>query len=176
MERPRTPPHTLRTSSPLHEAWASLPQDEKIRVTVPQRVVFGIQPREEYRNGSSKRVKAELNQHGREFLERNPVFVVAVWSSLDLLRLILVDGHHRARYAPRYGIRELPCEVSLVESLEAVTNYAPASLAPALLSWVEDTMASFGRQDIQPPGQSLRIKKPAGGVQALAQIWSEILR
>lgn len=175
MEKRPTHHQSEKSSSPLHEAWGNLAPDQKIRVTVPQRVVFGIQPREEYRNGSTKRVKSELSRAGIEFLQANPVFIVALWSSNEKLRLVLVDGHHRARYAPRYGIRDLPCEVSFVESLEAVAKYAPNTLAPVLLGWMDDTLASFGRHEVHAPGQSLPVPRVTE-LRELAQVWEKIIR
>lgn len=68
------------------------------KVLIPKYYLFGIQEQEEY--SSIKREKFKLNSIDNEnnFLLNNPILTTTLFFN-DCAQIIILDGHHRARYA-----------------------------------------------------------------------------
>lgn len=100
----------------LVEASAVLSQPPLRRV-IPRQFLWGSQPKTEYCHSSRRRVDAELRRFGIRFLEENPPIVFAQEKPVGTTRLVIYDGHHRVRIAPRHGIHNIPCSIYTPEQL-----------------------------------------------------------
>ncbi len=84
--------------------------DQPLKLVIPRSFLWGSQPREHYCHSSRRRVCQQLKQFGTEFLIQNPPIVFAQAES-NCSRIVIFDGHHRVRNAPRFGITKIPCLV-----------------------------------------------------------------
>lgn len=90
------------------------------RMIIPQRYLFSRQGHDEY--GQSKRKKVELEfKRNPNYMEDNPV-IVSILQYENSTVIAIIDGHHRVRYAPKYGIKDIPCVVLSIEELVYTLN------------------------------------------------------
>jgi len=125
---------------------------------VPRHCFFGTQPLSEYSKKKREGIEELFREKGLEFLKQNPVIACALplkrnTPNLDfyqnpagVYQLALLDGHHRVRYAPLYGINVIPTVIlSLSQTAKMYNKNDPLEMAFILDRWIEDTMASFSR-------------------------------
>lgn len=90
------------------------------RMIIPQRYLFPRQGHDEY--GQSKRKKVELEfRRNPHYMDENPV-IVSVLQYKNSTVIAIIDGHHRVRYAPKYGVKDIPCVVLDIEELVYTLN------------------------------------------------------
>ena len=144
---------------------------------IPRRHLFGIQTQQEYECIKRRRVRTDYQEHP-ELLAEHPILTCAYpahpVSNPDQLRtitpglrynLMITDGHHRTRYAPR-GVRTIPGRILTVEeALHTMPNLAHFTGGETpdenlmrtyeqLGAWMRDTIYSFveqtGKQNLLP--------------------------
>lgn len=89
---------------------------EPFRLVIPRRLLWGSQPQDHYCHSSRREISRRLAQSGIEFLKENPPIVFAQ-EQHSLTRLVIYDGHHRTRLAPKFGIHDIPCTVYTLQQL-----------------------------------------------------------
>lgn len=99
-------------------AAASCFQQHGVRIDIPQRFLWGRQKIREYCGSNLIYVKHALAREGKAYLDKHPIAVVFV-SADEGSFLTIYDGHHRARTAPAFGIRQIPSEVVCLDQLAA---------------------------------------------------------
>lgn len=92
-----------------------------IRLLVPGGYLFGRQKPEEYSNRKRKQIERIYKDRGPDYLRENPVIVCSLFQGNNLY-LVIVDGHHRVRYAPLHNIGEIPCLISTPQHLAGILN------------------------------------------------------
>lgn len=122
--------------------------------------LFGSQTLNEYSQKKRKKVEANYRQFGGDLLDDFPIIVTALPCDLnnsllyeDIFEgveymLVLLDGHHRVRYGPKYGIRDFP-SVILTPSQTALA-YGRNNIQEMLYlinGWVDSTLTSFIRRE-----------------------------
>lgn len=150
-----------------------IPADARIQMEVPRSVVFGRQLTQEYRPASERLVKRALQEQGYQFLLQNPVFLVALQTVPHACQLVLIDGHHRTRYAPVYGIHTLPAEIATVESLAAAVGVEVGILIQGLITSMAEAGDSFGKRGYSVQGSTLSTSEKIKDVQSLRQVLNE---
>lgn len=89
-----------------------------IYTEIPVGLLWPTQPVEHYRRPSTRYVIQILSMQGSRFLRDNPISVILVSNS----HLAIYDGHHRARFAPKFGIRMIPSLVTDINTVAEVFN------------------------------------------------------
>lgn len=96
-------------------------QEHGTYVTIPVKLLKPTQPLEHFRNKSTSYVTQILNQEGIEFMRENPIHVV-LFPNLTCTEAAIDDGHHRARFAPKFGIRAIPSLVIDISTVARMLN------------------------------------------------------
>ncbi len=113
-------------------------------VVVPQRHLFGRQPLYEYSLLKRRRVENELRTKGWDFLLENPA-VICPLEGRGTIQLVVLDGHHRTRYSPQFGFRDMPSFL-IPQSLAAdLFRMDRTTFEQRLSTDVSETLHSFGR-------------------------------
>ncbi len=81
------------------------------RMIIPVSYLFGRQSENEFTKAKRKSVLKEM-EADTQFLTKNPIIACALLRG-NATQLLIIDGHHRSRYAPLLGIREIPSSVYL---------------------------------------------------------------
>lgn len=123
---------------------------------VPRACFVGAQRIDEYSRKKEQRVKKLFEVEGENFLKKWPVVTCALplthgSSEMDFYNnpdasysLVLLDGHHRVRFAPIYGIDEIPTIIlSLTQTANAYKVDTLDKMAETLLFWTQDAMSTF---------------------------------
>jgi hypothetical protein len=131
---------------------------EILFVDAPHYCFFGTQPNTEYSRKKEVLIKRLLSTNGRDFLTRHPVIATAVPINIDsptdfyenpfdAYRLVLLDGHHRVRFAPKYGILSVPTAIlSLSQTAQAYKIDSVSKMNEILNHWTNETLASFSKK------------------------------
>jgi hypothetical protein len=140
---------------------------EILFVDVPHYCFFGTQPITEYSQKKETLVKRLLSTNGKDFLTRCPVISTALPVNInspndfydnphDVYQLVLLDGHHRVRFAPKYGILSIPTTIlSLSQTAEAYKIHSISKMNDILNRWTNETLASFSKKMINFNSQRL---------------------
>jgi|SRR3989344_1827483 len=122
---------------------------EGIPLLIPRVYLFGRQEKESYDNGKRRSAEKRLKKEGINFLLQEPIIVCALPLNNDT-QLVIVDGHHRTRYAGLHKIHLIPSIVytpgQLVEAFSIIkhgTKYTPETLTALLDKEVAEASASF---------------------------------
>lgn len=138
------------------------------RLIIPRTFLFGTQELSEYSNAKREQVLAEFKRHGKTYMRKNPVIVLH--SNFENgTQLIIVDGHHRVRYAPKYRITDIPCLVVSAETLTAIineeknTNITPAQFSAEMQQNAANALNSFDKRitDYRSPQFVFGVTKAA---------------
>lgn len=114
-----------------------------LRLIIPAYFVFGRQRMDEYDNKKRQFVERGLKEKGLAYLLDYPALLVALFCR-DLAQLVLIDGHHRTRYAPNCGIRQIPCCVApLPVVAETIFRQSPKECEDTLMIQISETLISF---------------------------------
>ncbi len=105
--------------SPNNQYFAQRHHSAQDRLIVPSLYLHGRQTPSEYRSASTKHVDEELSKHGFHFLLTNPINLCIMPCENGLIPVIL-DGHHRVRRAPKFGITNIP---AFIYSLEETAQF-----------------------------------------------------
>ncbi len=98
-----------------------------VRVMVPIKILSGTQNGEAYSQSRRRYVENQMRTNGVQFLQENPIQACFIPSDGDqngnqFGRLAILEGHHRARYAPKYGISKVPTAIFTLEQTARVLN------------------------------------------------------
>lgn len=142
-------PDNIFTEEVLHEG---------VRLMIPRGYIFGTQEKGEYDSSKNRSInktklaKKALKEGGINYLKENPV-ILCTLPGENALQLALVDGHHRTRYAPRYGIRTIPSIILTAEQTAPILTevFEPKPKVPftskeiegILSCWIAETLNSF---------------------------------
>lgn len=121
------------------------------RLIIPRGLLWGRQREDEYSRKKRKLAEQEYREKGINFLYENPVIVVMLPMGKNGLQLVIIDGHHRVRYAPGFDIHDIPCLVFTPRQLVRVFNegksahsrFNKESLENQLSQEVVEAMGSF---------------------------------
>jgi hypothetical protein len=119
------------------------------KLVIPDHFLFGTQEPAEYSQAKRKTVREDLRLDGIDFLRKNPVIVLMNVFNKGI-QLTIVDGHHRTRFAPQFGIHDIPCLVVDPQTLVDVINKEKGSkLNPEIFSRqaqqsAADVLKAFG--------------------------------
>lgn len=116
--------------------------------SLPISYLWGIQGPGEYSNGKRKRVESLLAANGMCFLQERPVSSVLVPSNSDTWFAALVDGHNRARYAPKFGIRHTTTHIVSLSQLAEHLSCNTDTLADVFIELASCAIGNF--QKINP--------------------------
>lgn len=94
------------------------------RLMVPRFNIFGIQPVEDYSRVTEREIVEGYRQSGMNLLYESPVWLCAMGKN-SIMTLALIDGHHRARYAGKFGIHLIPSIVFTPEEAATLWNRHP---------------------------------------------------
>lgn len=127
-------------------------RDYGVRVNIPHPFLWGRQTTDEYSGRKLRRVRASLREQGRGFLEKYPIAAVYV-SPSELPFISIYDGHHRARMAPAFGIREIPAWIVHIDQLAQALKRDPLDLGKTFKVQVSAAYADFWgrRKDLPKP-------------------------
>lgn len=148
-----------KTNEPIKRDFARYPDELKLREIlalgekrlIPTPFLFGRQTQEEYTKSKRKAVEAEIKADPN-FLTDNPIIVCAIFGE-NVAQMIIIDGHHRSRYAPLHGVREIP---SLIYSpAQLLTAFQDINSVPELIQMLErevgEAQTSFRIPDAKQP-------------------------
>ncbi len=93
---------------------------------VPIQFLHGRQEKEEFSHRKRLLAERELATKGIRFLLEDPIVTCAIPNNGDM-QIIIIDGHHRTRYAPEFGIRQIP---SLIFTPDQLTDAFNARFSP----------------------------------------------
>jgi hypothetical protein len=91
------------------------------KLIIPRHYLFGTQEVTEYSQLKRKQVVQDLEIKGIDYLLENPIIVMACEFPKGM-QLVVIDGHHRVRYAPQFHILDIPSLVVNPETLTSVIN------------------------------------------------------
>lgn len=93
---------------------------------VPIQFLHGRQEKGEFSRRKRLLAERELATKGIRFLLEDPIVTCAIPNNGDI-QIVIIDGHHRTRYAPEFGIREIP---SLIFTPHQLTDAFNARFSP----------------------------------------------
>lgn len=151
-----SPKEQLKINTPYDLLYDGINLTEKIgangqKLIVPRTYLFGTQELSEYSQAKRKQVIREFEQHGEKYMQENPVIVLGHTFEKGI-QLIIIDGHHRVRYAPKFGIVNIPCLIVDSKTLTAVinktkdTNIDPEEFSLKTLQNVANALNSFDQR------------------------------
>lgn len=106
-------------------------QNKSTYLEAPACIFWGTQEIGEYDKEKEKATRRSLRERGIDFLRENPTYSVLVPGSRGTIIAVL-DGHHKTRYAPAYGINIIPTLITEIPPLAAVLEQDSEKLA----SWI----------------------------------------
>lgn len=137
---------------------------------IPQYFLFGRQRRDEYTKKSMTWMDNTIKNEGAQYLDQNPVASVVIYDAQSqLAQLVLIDGHTKARLAPKYGIRELPGKLVMFEDLVQYTNVAPHVVFQAIENGVAEAFDSFRNVPQHKNPHNLQVEGQVETVQDIAR-------
>src|SRR5690349_20368109 len=83
---------------------------------VHRRFLFGRQTRDEFSHASERNICSTLKEKGQVFLQENPISLCSL-STKEGLMLVILDGHHRARYSGRHEIATIPAFIYTLDQI-----------------------------------------------------------
>jgi len=126
---------------------------------VPHNFFLGVQRVDEYSRKKEEGVRKLFKEKGSEFLKQWPVVTCALplthcSPELDFYdnpsadyNIVLLDGHHRVRYAPIFGIDVVPAIIlTLTQTANAYKIDSLATMAQTLATWTEDATYTFSKR------------------------------
>ncbi|HZJ18703.1 MAG TPA: hypothetical protein VFD45_03755 [Patescibacteria group bacterium] len=124
--RTQHPNESSRRHTPYNLLYDGINLEENIgskgkRFVISRSYLFGTQELSEYSQAKRRQVLAEFEIDGRDYMLKNPVIVLSN-SFANGIQLIIIDGHHRVRYAPKFEITDIPCLIIDAETLTSVIN------------------------------------------------------
>jgi hypothetical protein len=122
----QTPNEKKKKHAPYDLLYDGINLAEKIgikgyRLLIPRAYLFGTQELTEYSQAKRKQILAEFEKDQDQYMHNNPVIVLAN-SFENGIQLIIIDGHHRVRYAPKFGINNIPCLIVDPKTLISIIN------------------------------------------------------
>lgn len=118
----------------------------QLKVLVPFRFLHGIQPKCEYTRAKERRVKHDLRTGGFNFLLEHPI-TLCLDSGAHSSTLSVLDGHHRARWSPKYNFRLIPAviyEISAISQMMARSKKTHTeNFQSAIDRGIGETISSF---------------------------------
>lgn len=113
---------SITTSQPFYtEGFKELLEGRGERLTIPRIFLYGTQELGEYSEENRRSIEGLLQEHGKSFLEQNPILVCAIPHQTGMT-LAIIDGHHRARYSGKFHINEIPSIVLTPDELADIKN------------------------------------------------------
>jgi hypothetical protein len=139
---------------------------EKIRGEVllgelPKVCFAGTQKLSEYSRKKERRVKRLFKKEGKKTLDNWPVISCALPiidkkgmfipdffdNPAGTYQLVLLDGHHRVRYAPIFDIYNIPTVIlTLSQTAEAYKVETLDRMATILETWMQESLGSFSKK------------------------------
>lgn len=95
--------------------------EEAVKVQIPLDFIWGTQTPNEYSMSKTKSIRKGVSEYGRQFYFDHPI-IAGLLSYEKGSVLFLVNGHHRAREAPRFKILAIPCLVYSLPLLAELAN------------------------------------------------------
>lgn len=127
------------------QLFTTVPRYERALAQVPTNLLFGRQRREEYRRDRFEAVRDLLQEKGSEAFEEQPIWVVAT-PGVQVVQLIVVDGHHRVRMAGVFHLSRVTAEiVSLAQLAKYQNQLTAAQITAQLDAETSETIDSFRR-------------------------------
>lgn len=105
------------------------------RMIIPNAYLFPRQSAGEYGQRKRQQIEAEFKRNPH-YLADNPIIATALEYENSTI-VVIIDGHHRVRYGPKYGIREIPSIVLSMEELVYVLNMGEVRNNPVTLKSVK---------------------------------------
>ncbi len=113
----------------MTEAAVACFRDKGVTMEIPYAFLWGRQPIDEYNDDDLKDVRHALQNQGRALLEQHPISAAFVTPPHSLLSYIVIyDGHHRARMAPKIKVFDIPARVVLIDELAQSLDVKPEGL------------------------------------------------
>jgi hypothetical protein len=111
---------------------------------IPDELLWGRQERYEYNLNHGTRIKRKLKQEGVAFLQRNPI----TCCPLEIARgqytlLVIIDGHHRTRFAPTANIFTIPAMIKTLEEIAELEKKPVAKIESELHDQIGLALMSF---------------------------------
>lgn len=84
--------------------------------------LFGRQTRRQYEPWKRRITEVKIGNCGIICLKENPIPAVLVPYKYGTSRIVSYEGHHRGRYAPKFGIKAAPSVVYAPETMAEILN------------------------------------------------------
>ncbi len=136
-------------------------KEQPHRGVIPIDVLYGTQALTEYSNKKRRQVEINYHNHGKALLEQFPIITTAIpcadCNDLDLFTsifpdvkysVVLLDGHHRVRYGPLFGIRHFPAII--LSPLQTTIVYGKTDVFETIgiiNDWVNNSLRSFSQKN-----------------------------
>ena len=133
---------------------------QKPLVWAPVSHLWGRQTPGEYSHQTERFIKTMYaSSYGFDWLLQHPIWLYACTDYVfdHNNKLIIIDGHHRARYAPKYGITDMPAIVFFEPELVAITGHD--DIGRGLYDEAANAMYEFSRSI--PQGKPVRCSHTA---------------
>lgn len=127
-------------------------------VAIPLYYLHGRQPAEEYDRKKTLAIKKDLERYGLSYLRRYPILTCGI-PTINGLQIVIIDGHHRARYSPKYGIYAVPSLIFDSAQMAKAYKIGTADFEQRLQEEVSETIRSFS----QRMGQNYRLPQLVKG-------------
>ena len=134
------------------------------RVILPIEILLGVQKPNEYIGSKTARVLKSYKAYGATaVLNKYPPIICEV-SNNGTSSFFIVDGHHRIRLAPKFGIKSIPCLVIPSTKLAEIIRADHALLCSEYFSQAGVAMQGFaslmGIKAKMPPSYSVVFQDP----------------
>lgn len=139
------------------------------RIVVPARYLQGTQDYSEYSPTKTSRIDKILEKYGSEYIDQHPLITCALFHK-NFCDIAIIDGHHRKRRGPLYGINEFSSLVvppsalmylindlqgSVVISEDEIVEYYSNAIIKAKESFLHRNWSGLNRKGPGILGQSV---------------------